>query len=43
LISRQGVVELRCCGAVGARKTDASYEGAALADFADDVRRGHFR
>jgi uncharacterized protein len=44
LISRLAVVELRCLlkRRLGARQIDARYEQAALADFADDVRRGHF-
>jgi hypothetical protein len=45
LISRLGVVELRCLlrRRRRAREIDARYEQAALADFADDVRRGHFQ
>jgi predicted nucleic acid-binding protein len=45
LISRLVVVELRCLlkRRLGARQIDARYEQAALADFADDVRRGHFQ
>ena len=41
LISRLGVVELRRRHRSG--EIDASCEQAALADFADDVRSGHFQ
>jgi uncharacterized protein len=45
LIGRLAVVELRCLlkRRRGAREINARYEQAALADFADDVRRGHFQ
>jgi uncharacterized protein len=45
LISRLVVIELRCLlkRRLGAGQIDARYEQAALADFADDVRRGHFQ
>ena len=45
LISRLVVIELRCLlkRRLEGRQIDARYEQAALADFADDVRSGHFQ
>jgi predicted nucleic acid-binding protein len=45
LISRLTVVELRCLlkRRRRAREIDASYERIAVADFADDIRRGHLQ
>jgi len=45
LISRLAVVELRCLlqRRQRAAQIDATYERAALADFADDIRSGFFQ
>ena len=45
LISRLTAVELRCLlkRRLRTREIDAGYERTALADFADDIRRGYFQ